>query len=166
MPTTYTPIATQTLGSATSTVTFSSIPQTYTDLVLVISGRCSSTVGNNNSAIRFNSDSGNNYSMTRATGDGSTPGTDRVANTSYAGWAFIANSSSSEFSPVIYQIQNYSNTTTNKSLIGRGNWTAQFVSATVSMWRNTAAITTIDITQTGTNWVVGSTFTLYGIKAA
>ena len=166
MAITYTPIATQTLGSATATVTFSSIPGTYTDLVLVISGRVSSTTGNNNSAIRFNSDSGNNYSMTRLTGDGSAAASDRVANTSYAGWALVANSASSEFSPLIYNIQNYSNTTTYKTLLGRGNWTASFVSATVSMWRNTAAITTIDITQTGTNWVTGSTFTLYGIKAA
>ena len=166
MPSTYTPIATQTLGSATATVTFSSIPSTYTDLVLIISGRVSSTTGNNNTAIRFNGDSGNNYSMTRLTGDGLAAASDRVSNTSYAGWALVANSSSSEFSPIIYNIQNYSNTTTNKTLIGRGNWTAQFVSATVSMWRNTTAITSIDITQTGTNWVVGSTFTLYGVKSA
>ena len=162
---TYSLIQSQTLGSATASVTFSSIPQGYTDLILVISGRVSSTTGNNNSGLRFNGDSGTNYSMTRIAGDGTSATSDRVANTSYAGWALVANSSVSEFTPVIYNIQDYSNSTTYKTIMGRGNWASLIVTAVTSLWRSTSAITSIEVIQTGTNWVTGSNFKLYGIEA-
>jgi hypothetical protein len=162
---TYEAIATQTLGSAAASVTFSSIPSTYTDLVLIISGRVSATSGNNVSGLVFNGDSASNYSMTRLTGDGSSAASDRTA-TSYAGWCFIANSTSSELTPVIYNIQNYSNTTTHKTTIGRGSAASSLVSAVVSTWRNTAAINSIQVVQSSTTWVANSTFSLYGIASA
>lgn len=165
MPKTYEPIATSTLGSTAASVTFSSIPSTYTDLVLIISGRVSSSSGNNVSGLRFNGDSASNYSMVRLTGDGSSAASDRTT-TSYAGWCFIANSTTTEFTPVIYNIQNYSNSTTHKTVLGRGSAASSLVSGTCSVWRNTAAITSIEVVQSSTTWVVGSTFTLYGIKAA
>jgi len=69
MPTpTYTPLATVTLGSATSSVTFSSIPATYRDLILIFDG---TRTGNNNVQYRFNSDTGTNYSTVIAAGNGS-----------------------------------------------------------------------------------------------
>jgi len=165
MPITYEPIATSTLTSTAASVTFSSIPSTYTDLILVISGRVSASVGNNASGLRFNGDSGNNYSMVRLTGDGSAASTDRTTAT-YAGWAFIANSTVSEVTPVVYNIQNYVNTTTNKVVLGRGSSASSLISATASMWRNTAAITSIEVIQSSTTWIVGSTFTLFGVKSA
>ena len=57
---TYTPIATQTLGSAAASVTFSSIPQGYTDLVLVDNVKSASGAGDSELDVRFNGDSGSN----------------------------------------------------------------------------------------------------------
>ena len=72
MAVTYTPITSNTLTSATASVTFSSISGTYTDLVLVVSAQSAST--NVDLAMRFNSDSGTNYSNTRLYGTGSAAG--------------------------------------------------------------------------------------------
>ena len=52
---TYTPIATTTLGSA-GTITFSSIPSTYTDLVIVLNGNGSRVAGTDDTGLRLNSD--------------------------------------------------------------------------------------------------------------
>ena len=78
MPATYQPIETQTVsGTSTSTVTFSSIPQTYTDLVLVSAITQSADVSN---YLRFNSDTGTNYSRTRLVGTGSSATSVRGTN--------------------------------------------------------------------------------------
>jgi hypothetical protein len=160
MPTTYEPIATTTLGSAQSSVTFSSISGTYTDLVLIVSGTVSTA---NNPSLQFNSDTGSNYSWTYLSGNGSSAASGRSSNTTSIltggfGTSTIANA--------IYQIQNYSNTTTNKTVINRHNRSDDSVTAWVGLWRNTAAITSLVLGAGGGNWNTGSTFTLYGIKAA
>jgi hypothetical protein len=161
MPSTYTPIATQTLTGATSSVSFSSIASTYTDLILTIDG----TVGSNcGIQLRFNSDSGSNYSFTRMTGDGSSASSDRSSNATFMELGYYV---SSTRNMNIVQIMNYSNTTTNKTVLNRAN--AQSVNigaqAYVEMWRNTSAINAISLSASG-NFSTGSTFTLYGIKAA
>ena len=69
MTTTYEFIAKNVLSSNTSSITFSSIPQTYTDLVLIINGGNTGAV---QVAIRFNGDTGNNYSNQSLTGNGAT----------------------------------------------------------------------------------------------
>jgi hypothetical protein len=62
---------------------------------------------------------------------------------------------------------NYSNTTTNKTILSRINNAENSTVARVTLWRNTAAISTIFLTEgNGANFIAGSTFTLYGIKAA
>jgi hypothetical protein len=158
MAKTYEPIETETLGTTESSVTFSSIPGTYTDLVLVFAG----TVGildNNN--VTFNGDTGSNYSVTRLVGNGSTASSSRGSNLNAIQCGEIATSQSND----IIQIQNYSNSTTYKTLIHRSNNTSQFLKASVGLWRNTAAITSITITNGGT-YQIGSTFTLYGIASA
>ena len=167
MDKTYEPIATQTLGSAAATVTFSSIPQTYTDLVLVCS-----TQGTTVTAavtIRYNSDTGSNYSVTRLYGDGSTATSNRYSNQTSAhigDWMPNA----TYFFPIVTQIQNYSNTTTYKTHLSRFGASSDVQGAIVGLWRSTAAINTITIMENqasaGTNFKIGSTFTLYGIKAA
>jgi hypothetical protein len=166
MPATYEPIATTTLGSAQATVTFSSIPSTYTDLVLVTIATTS--VGGRDYNLRFNSDTGSNYSFTVLAGSGSAASSTRASNTSSTGLYTVAGTSTSTPGVVISQILNYSNTTTYKTIIQRGNEPAGEVCAGVSLWRSTSAISTIAITaSTGSgNWNSGSTFTLYGIKAA
>jgi hypothetical protein len=161
MPATYEPIATQTLGSASSSVSFSSIASTYTDLILTIDG----TVGSNcGIQLRFNSDSGSNYSFTRMTGDGSTASSDRSSNATFMELGYYVTTTRNMN---IVQIMNYSNTTTFKTVLNRAS--AQSVNigaqAYVEMWRQTSAINSITINASG-NLSSGSILTLYGIKAA
>lgn len=170
MPKTYEPIATQTLGSAQSTVTFSSIPATYTDLVLVVMARSTySTDAADGLRYRLNSDSTTSYSWTQLTGDGSTAGSGRASSVNIGEMGSLATSSSSNtsFGTCITNFQNYANTTTNKTLISRSGEARLVTYAHVNLWRNTGAINRIDLTTArASTFVAGSTFTLYGIKAA
>ena len=154
---TYTPIATTTLGSAVSSYTFSSIPSTYTDLVLILNPN--STVDNMN--FRFNGDTGTNYSNTWLFGNGSTVtstrGTNRttIAGTVSGGWEIVR-----------FNIMNYANTTTFKTTLLRADDAANYVGTNVGLWRSTAAITSVTIVAGVGNLPAGSTFTLYGIASA
>jgi hypothetical protein len=162
MPVTYESIATTTLGSTTGTVTFSSIPGTYTDLVLVVdSSNVNSTafIG-----LVINSETGNVYSSTRLYGDGSSASSDRYTNRSSS--MIIGTAYETSRGTNIIQLMNYSNTTTNKTILNRDNGTGLRVGAIVGLWRSTAAITNIDVVAPdSTGFTSGSTFTLYGIKA-
>lgn len=161
MPATYEPISTQTVsGTSTSTITFSSIPQTYTDLVLVSVVTQSADVGSN---LRFNSDTGTNYSYTRLAGTGSSANSERVANLTLIPFSF---GTLNQLTNVIWQIQNYSNTTTYKTAISRNNNTYDWLGSLVALWRSTSAISTVSFNVASGYIVAGSTFTLYGIKAA
>lgn len=164
MPSTYEKIATNTVsGTSTTTVTFSSIPSTYTDLVMVVRGGCD----NGSLRMQFNSDTGTNYSVTVMAGTGSAANSTRQSNQNailIAGIYAAATATSNS----ITQIQNYSNTTTYKTALSRNNEATGETNASVGMWRNTAAISTVSITAingTGT-WFNGSTINLYGIKSA
>lgn len=165
MPSTYTPIATTTLGSASATVTFSSISGTYTDLILVTNLRYSSGTPNSNAFIRFNSDSGSNYSKTYLQGNGSTASSGRD---SYTAMDLLGQTSTaSVYTSNITQIMNYSNSTTFKTALSRWSNAGDFVIAFVGLWRSTSAITTIEVNSSGTaQFAIGSTFTLYGVKSA
>lgn len=161
LPSTMTPIATQTLGSAAATVTFSSIPGIYTDLVLV--GNLANTTGAGDVYFRFNGDSGANYSKTQLYGTGTVAGSNNQSNyTSFSGFAYL----STTIGTAIGHIMNYSNSTTYKTVLSRSNDSAGLVMANVGLWRNTSAITSITIGPAANNFIAGSTFTLYGIKAA
>ena len=162
MPTTYEAIATQTLTVATTSVTFSSIPQTYTDLVLISNPKNSTSTAVN---IYFNSDTGTNYSCTRVYGGGGVASSDRFSNTasSLGGWGTNTNTFPYVF---ISHIMNYSNTTTFKPMLTRPNeMNAAYVGLISTVWRNTNAITSVSFNGNA-NFSIGSTFTLYGIKAA
>ena len=160
MTATYEKIATTTLGSATNSVSFTSISGSYTDLVLVVNGAQSSA---NSCGIRFNSDSGSNYSSTRLGGDGGSALSNLFTNNNMA-YTFIQYTSQNA---TIFNIMNYSNTTTYKTVLSRFNNAANFVAAYVALWRSTAAITSLSVQDVDgtTNFAIGCTFTLYGIKA-
>jgi hypothetical protein len=166
MPTnTYVALATQTLGSSTSTVTFSSINQGYTDLVLVIANAQNLT-GNSDVLMRFNSDSGSNYSATVLTGDGSSASSARRTNSTSVILNYFNFLNSSPATQFNVSIQNYSNATTNKTVLIRSNRAASATEAIVGIWRATpAAITQIDLTLSSSQFAAGSTFSLYGIAA-
>jgi hypothetical protein len=165
MPATYEPIATYTIPSAQSSYTFSSISQAYTDIVLVSNFK--GVVTGDNFEMRFNSDSGSNYSRTYLYGNGSVAFSGRSSN--YTG-LLIGTSDNVQPITIIANIMNYTNTTTFKTVLSRTNDTAGLypaVGAIVSMWRATpAAINSITLFASSGNIASGSTFTLYGIKAA
>lgn len=162
---TYFPIATTTLGSSQAEVTFNSFSG-YTDLVLIVSAT-PVAAGTWNLEMRFNNDTGSNYSRTVLSGDGSTAQSDRQSNQTLMNCVYNAALSSTRSVDII-QIMNYANSTTNKTCLVRANNTAsgQGTDAIVGLWRNTNAITEIDLFTSGTSFATGSTFTLYGIAAA
>jgi len=164
MAQTYTPLATQTLGSAVATVTFSSISSAYTDLILVMQAK--NSAGNSNVRIQFNSDTGANYSTTFLDGNGTSTFSSRTTSGTFAYLDNYGQIQNNFNSSIIAHIMNYSNTTTYKTILARSNNAAAGVDAIVSLWRSTAAISTITLTQGGNNYDIGSTFSLYGIKAA
>jgi hypothetical protein len=158
-------IEAKTLGANAASVTFSSISQSYTDLVLVCnSGQVTADTSTNFRVGTSNTiDTGSNYSDTALNGNGSTASSYR--NTSNDRMIVAGSNSSSILDNFIFQIQNYSNTTTYKTVLTRANVPGFRVVATVSLWRNTAAINTVRI-YGGSDLLSGSTFTLYGIAAA
>ena len=161
MPTnTYVALDKVTIGIATNTVNFTSIPQGYTDLVLIGAFSCSAATG---TAFRFNGDSGSNYSYTGLEGNGSGAFSGRNSNATNTGWTYDTSANGQVNG--IAQFNNYSNTTTFKTLLTRFNTPATQVGASVNLWRNTSAISSINITASSANFNVGSTFSLYAIKA-
>jgi hypothetical protein len=149
-------------GSAVPSITFTGIPATYTDLVLVITGTISD---GSNMGIRFNSDSTTNYSNTVVYGNGSSALSTRSTSTNGLALASLAATGSGP-SNAITHIMNYANTTTYKTVLQRGNNLASLVRADVGLWRKTPeAINSIYVyVYTGGNLDVGSTFSLYGIS--
>ena len=160
MAKTYEPIATYTIPSTTSSYTFSSIPSTYTDLIIVTSIQRTAT---GNTRIRFNGDTGTNYSTTYIEGNGTAASSVRVTNQTYMTLDY--SNSTSNWVPSIANVMNYANTTTNKTMINRTGDAGVVVLGYAQLWRSTAAINSITLVS-DTNFATGSTFTLYGIKAA
>jgi hypothetical protein len=160
---TYEPIATTTVGTAVNTVTFNSFSG-YTDLIIVTNVKSTST---ENMSLRFNSDTGNNYSRTVLSGNGSSAVSDRQSNVSSIGTDYNGYFDGSDFNQAkIIQIMNYANSTTYKTCLIRSNRAQSGTDAIVGLWRNTNAITSITLGANSLNFVSGSTFTLYGIAAA
>lgn len=160
---TYTPIQSYTLGSAQADVTFSSIASTYTDLVLVINTAVASSSGS--IRAQLNGDTGAVYSATRLFGNGSTASSNRLSSDNYLAFGTI----STTLGTTIVQVMNYANTTTAKTSLVRNNDSSSAVYAIVTMWKpaTQAAISSIYIqNNAGSNFIAGSTFTLYGIAAA
>jgi hypothetical protein len=168
MAATYTPIASITLGAAAASVTFNSIPATYTDLIIVSSQLYVSTGGDRYATFQVGNssvDTGSNYSWTYLDTYPGTPSSGRTANSTYGLHSYT--SSIPTTTPMIcnMQIQNYSNTTTHKAMFHRFNASDKITGVYANLWRSTAAINIITITAGGANFAAGSTFNLYGIQA-
>jgi hypothetical protein len=161
---TYTPIATTTLASAAASFTFSSIPSTYTDLVLIATG---GTVASGQAIFaQYNGDT-TNYSDTVLVGNGSAASSTRASvNGVRIIGRFLGTDGTLNANGILH-IMNYSNTTTFKTSINRAN-NSYGTSASVTLWRATpAAINSIALIGDGpSNLLAGTTFTLYGIASA
>ena len=168
MAETYEVISTTTLASAINTVTLSSIPQTYTDLFLVMNNIREVTAQPSVISYRYNGDTAANYSTTYIgySAAGGVYSGRRVSDTGI--WLGGMYSPRGMFT---MNIMNYTNTTTYKSSVSRmATYGTAYESSSsyTGLWRASAAISSLtiysmDITP---NFDVGATFTLYGIKAA
>jgi hypothetical protein len=165
MPATYEPIATTTLATSATGITFTSIPSTYTDLRVVWVGRL--TAGGGGLRMNFNSNSSNIFSYTSLRGDGSTAASERSTNNSQA---FINYNLGAQPSFVAVDIFSYANTSVFKTMLAtaaedfNGSGT---INNNVLLFRNTSAINRIDLaTLFGDLFVAGTTATLYGILKA
>lgn len=159
---TYSAIEHKVLGSSTTSITFTSIPSTYTDLILVVNAKATSAAWG---AFQVNGDTGSNYSQTVLTGSSGGSGSTRNSNQPYAFITYNTGPGASEFDyNAIINFMNYSNSTTFKTMISRANRASGGVDASTNTWRSTAAITSITYLANN-SMVAGSTFTLYGIRA-
>jgi hypothetical protein len=172
MPSTYTLIASNVLGSSAASVTFSAIPSTYTDLVLRTSIRSDRAAGFDNIDIRFNGDSATNYSRTIISGDGSSASSSRTSSASNWDAAIVDGNTatSNTFSNGELYIPNYTSTSSRAgSYFGaqEDNSATAYIRGNAYLYRGSSAISSIAMTPSnGTNWLSGSSFYLYGIKSS
>jgi len=169
MANTYTLISSNTLSSAAATVTFSSIPATYTDLLLKISARNDAAFYVSSAVIKINAITGT-YSFTTLVGDGSAPSSGRDSG-SYQGFYLSAvngnTATSNSFSSHEVYIPNYAGSANKVASLDNANETnatAAYRTINASLLGNTAAVTSLTITTNSTNFLTGSSFYLYGIK--
>lgn len=171
MAITYEPIASTTLTTSAANITFSGISGLYTDLVLVGSAK-SLLSGTDSFGIAVNGNTGAIYSRTYMEGNGSTGTSGRqTAQIRIVSDYIMGTSGVADFGVYTWNFMDYSNTTTKKTVLYRGNNTQVSggwkVSAMVYLVNITAAITSLTIaTMNGPNLAIGTTFTLYGIKEA
>lgn len=169
MPATYDKIASTTLSSA-GTITFSSIPSTYTDLRLILTGGTTRGTTSDSIRLQYNSDTGTNYSSIYIRGNGSAISTAKYSSqtSQFIDGIRLVGTTYGLTSMIIYDIFNYSNTSINKSTLARSSGAEDWGAvASVGLWRNTAAISTIYLQgDTVANFAIGTTAVLYGIKAA
>jgi hypothetical protein len=155
---TYEPIASASV-SAVSTTTLSSIPSTYTDLILVAH---LSSASDPALYYRVNSDTGNNYSSTRITGNGSAASSGRDSNQTSARFTNV--SMESNRGVFILHLMSYANTNVYKTFLSSAAQPGTGVVRVVSLWRSTSAISSITLLPGASN--ISGDISLYGIKAA
>jgi hypothetical protein len=158
----YIPLATVTLGGSDSDISFTNIPATFKDLVLVFNGK-NNTAGPDSIVVQFNNDTGSNYSNVRIVGTGSSATS--YADTAAFAYIGVSSNSSNPFT-MITQIMDYSATDKHKTLLSRCSQDNGWVTAHAGRWANTAAITSFKVwPPTGSSWTfsTGSTFSLYGV---
>jgi hypothetical protein len=169
MANTFTKIASVSLSSAASSIDFTSIPSTYTDLCLKVSSR--NAVGTVLLYVRMNGDTGNNYSARRFYATGSTVASNSSSGANSIviyGGSTASDYTASTFSNAEIYIPNYANTSYAKSVsidgVTENNATEAYSTLDASLWNSTAAITSISLFYTSFNQVQYSTAVLYGIK--
>ena len=174
---TYVALKTTTVtGSPASDITFTSIPTIYTDLMLVVTGSAAS--GNiGTSYIQLNGDTGTTYSTTYMAGNGSTATSSRFSSSHGIAIGGITAGIQTNQQTTTAHIMNYSNNTTNKTVLARYSNAGYETNTSVGLWQpatiSTSAVTSIRIyigysntTTSQDNWAVGTTATIYGVASA
>lgn len=150
---TYTLIDSTVLGSAASSVTFTSIPADYRDLVLVVNNSANTGIV---IEAQFNNDTGSNYYGVEMYGDGSST-TSGTRTGSEFDFRILGGFH-------IVQIMDYSATDKDKTCLQRYN-SSSIAGAQALRWDNTAAITEIDLNASSGTFAIGTSFYLYGVAA-
>lgn len=151
-------ISEQVLGATTATVTFSSIPATYKDLMVEMVVAKSATTGN--ITMQFNGVTTTTYSWTRVSGNGTSATSARSSGATSITLDTVATFTTAVQSRII-DIPNYANTVQNKCLVSRAGTTSVGLDVLAGYWRSTAAISSIAFT--GSSFASGSIFRLWGI---
>ena len=154
---TYTPLANITLGSSAASVTFSSISQAYRDLILVVAGTGASTYA---LRLRYNSDTGSNYSRVGMGGNGSSTFSFSGSDTSVGLGLWQSTQGN-----IILQVMDYSAVDKHKTGLSRSNSVNAETIAIAHRWANTSAITTMQIYGESANIDAGTSFALFGVAA-
>jgi hypothetical protein len=152
----YVPLANITLSSTATSVTFSSINQSYKDLVLVSTFNLTAGFF----SFRFNGSTANIYSWVFMNGNGSSPSSSSFANQSYM---FDAPNPTAE-GMFISNLMDYSSTN-QKTVLLRRDVASIGTFAGVASWRSASAVTSFQVFCSSGNFTVGSTFALYGVSA-
>ena len=160
----YNLIATTTVGSGgAASIDFTGIPQTHTDLLIVVSGRCTGSGSGIN--ITFNGNT-SNYSNRTLQGNGAAVSTYGTYNRN-AGFVNFASETASVFGSSAIYIPNYAGST-NKSYsvdgVAENNATTAYSGLIAGLWSNTSAITSVSLSAMDGNLVQHSSASLYGIK--
>lgn len=166
MPGSYESIASATLSSTASSVTFSSIPSTYTHLQ--IRAINATTTLDDDIELRLNSDTASNYSAHRLRGNGTAASSDAGVNVTQIEIG-RSPAASSAFGPFVCDILEYTNTNiykTVRSLFGSDGNGSGWIMLGSGNWRSTSAVTTINIRPStgGNTFTSGSSFALYGVN--
>ena len=164
---TYTLIQKTTLNASAASITFSSIPQTFTDLVVKVSGRSASA--SNQSAFNMNINSSSSgytyrwlYGLPASGTAGSTGASDSVV-----GYANGSTATANTFGSAEIYIPNYTSSnykSASADAISEGNVTDQRLGLVAYLWANTAAITSLSfVMNDASNWSQYTSISLYGV---
>lgn len=162
---TYIPLATYTVtGAADPSITFSSIPTTYRDLVLVIDGKFVTGGVAENFDVRLNGSTSSIYSAVRMTGNGSTTASGSETLTSFK----VGGANNGNNFNIVMQFLDYSVTDKFKPIVARQNAAANQAFAGALVFNSTSAVTSIQVFTTNSSVIkydIGTTFSLWGIAA-
>ena len=161
---TFSPIATTTLGSAQASITFSSISGSYTDIILEVVGNVSA---NGYTKLYFNGVTTATYSATQLYGDGTNAGSSRQTTGSGLGYIqFNYLYTASNQGQARIQIPSYANTNFYKTCLIREDDASYNTISRSGLWQSNSAITSVTVERATGNWNTGTTATIYGIAAA
>jgi len=156
----YTALANITLGSSAASVTFSSISQSYRDLVLI--AQIGGTTGNYALAYLNGNTTSSNYSVVWMRGTGSAAGSSAGATSLLD--TGIGTDGASLGTNFMMNIMDYSATDKHKTVLTRFNTTSDSVWAITSRFASTSAVTSVTLNLFSGSFASGSTFALYGVK--
>lgn len=170
MANTYVLISSSTLGSSSKTITFTSIPQTYTDLLFKCNVRTDAGVTVDNIFFTVNG-SGSSYSSKLVYGNGTSALSSTGSSTYFDNLIQPgASSTANTFGSTEIYIPNYTGSTNkyfSAESLSENNGTTAWTIFAAGLWSNTAAITSVTITAPGSgSFITNSSAYLYGIKSS